>query len=162
GRLLQDAFAAHFESEVPEAMEQVFVHWIITQTAAEAQDAFDRIEGGEEFAAVAQEMNLEEFFADENGEVGWAPAGAWEGLDPHLFGEEAVYGEAVGPLAIPQLGNLVLEVSDGPSEEPVHEDIRVLLGLRGLQDWIDDQTSALVTELGMTNADARWIIGQLT
>ncbi|MEX2599261.1 MAG: hypothetical protein WD533_06360, partial [Dehalococcoidia bacterium] len=122
-QLYEDATLVHFQGEVEDELPQVFVHWIVAEDEETAQEAFDRIEGGEEFAEVAQDLNTGTSIADENGEVGWVPEGVVTELDEYLFGEEAVYGELVGPLEV-EGTNLVLFVEEPPGDQPVSDEMR--------------------------------------
>ena len=160
GQLLTDAFAHHFGDALPESIEQVFVHWIIAANSVDAQTAFDRIADGDEFAAVATDLSLDTLIADEAGEVGWVPRGAFPEFDPWLYDPELEVGEPIGPL-VTSIGSVVLLVSDGPSEQLLDHDMRDLVGQTEFQEWLNEQTFELVTLLELDFDDAQWVIDQL-
>ena len=160
GQLLFGALVDHFSDAEPESVEQVFVHWIIAASSVDAQDAFDRITAGEEFAAVADELNVERVIADEAGEVGWVPRGAFSEFDGLLFDPELEVGELIGPLAT-SVGSVVFLVTDGPSEQPLEDEMRALLGRTAFQAWLNEQTVELVALLEFDIEDAVWVLDHL-
>ena len=160
GQMLADALVQHFGDAEPESVEQVFVHWIIAANSVDAQTAADRIAGGEEFAAVAAELNIDRVIADEAGEVGWVPRGAFPEFDGLLFDPELEVGEPIGPL-VTTVGSVVLLVSDGPSEQPLDPDNRELLGRTAFREWLDEQTVELVSLLDFGFDDAEWVLDHL-
>ncbi len=160
GQLLTDALVQHFGDAEPENVEQVFVHWIIAANSVDAQTASDRLAVGEEFAAVAAELNVERVIADEAGEVGWVPRGAFPEFDEQLFDPELVVGEPIGPL-VTTVGSVVLLVTDGPSEQPLDPDRRELLGRTAFQEWLNEQTVGLVSLLDFDFDDAEWVLDHL-
>ena len=160
GQLLSDALVHHFGDAQPESVEQVFVHWIVANDSVDAQTAFDRITAGDDFAAVAAALNIDNLIADEAGEVGWVPLGAFPELDGLLYDPELVVGEPIGPL-VTTIGSIVLLVSDGPSEQPLDDDMRDLVGQTAFQEWLNEQTVELVRGARLDFEDAVWVINQL-
>ena len=160
GQLLVVALAQHFGDAEQESVEQVFVHWIIAANSVDAQIAFDRIAAGEEFAAVAAELNVDRVIADEAGEVGWVPRGAFPEFDGLLFDPELEVGEPIGPL-VTTAGSVVLLVTDGPSEQPLDQDMRDLLGRTAFREWLNEQTLELVSLLEFDFEAAEWVLDQL-
>lgn len=108
--------------------EQVEVRHILTETEEEAQAALERIQSGEDFATVAQEVSTDTGSAQNGGDLGLVARGR---TVPEF--EEAAFdaevGELVGPVES-QFGFHVLEVTDrvaGPEFADVEGDIRTQL-----------------------------------
>ena len=160
GGLLVGAVSDHFAAELPEAVEQVFVHWIIASDSVNAQAAFDRVEAGEEFASVAADLNVELALAGETGEVGWVPRGAFPEFDILLFDPDLELGGAIGPL-VTTVGSIVIRVTDGPSEQPLEDEMRVLVSQSSLQEWMDGQTDELVDVSDLSIDDALWVLDRV-
>jgi hypothetical protein len=161
GRLYVDEIQDHFNEESPEVTEQVSVEWIITASTVTAQEAVDRITAGEEFAAVADELNTENVISGPGGVVGWVPRGAIEELDTILFSEELVLNELIGPL-VTSAGSVVLRVDDGPSEQPVDPVMRGFLATNAFQSWLNAKVlEAAVDSDGLTPEDSQWVIDQI-
>ena len=55
----------------------------------------------------------------------------------------------------------MLLVSDGPSEQPLDDEMRDLLGQTEFQEWLNEQTLELVTLLELDFDDAQWVVDQL-
>ena len=161
GRLYLDGLQAHFLAEAPETAEQVFIEWIITTSSVTAQEAITRIDAGEEFADLADELTGLTSLSGEGGVVGWVPQGAFTELDPFLFGSEVEVNDLVGPLTTAS-GSMVLRITDGPAEQPVEENMRSLLSGNNVQKWLDARVvDAVVENLGLTTDDANWVIEQI-
>ena len=161
GKLYLEELQAHFLAEAPETAEQVFIEWIITTSSVTAQEAITRIDAGEEFADLADELTGLTPFSGEGGVVGWVPQGAFTELDPFLFGSEVEVNDLVGPLTT-SFGSMVLRITDGPAEQPVEENMRSLLSGTNVQAWLDARVvDAVVENLGLTVDDANWVIEQI-
>jgi parvulin-like peptidyl-prolyl isomerase len=121
---ITDAIAARLADDVSdEEVEQAFeddaqnqygekveVRHILTETRAQARDAIERIESGESFADVAQDVSIDTASAQNGGELGEIPEGATvPEFEEAAFGAEP--GEIVGPVKS-QFGFHVIEVTD--------------------------------------------------
>jgi parvulin-like peptidyl-prolyl isomerase len=161
GRLYVGELQTHFNDESPEVADQVSVEWIVTASTVTAQDAVDRINAGEEFAAVADDLTTETVISGPGGVVGWVPRGAIDELDPILFSEELALNELIGPL-VTSAGSVVLRVNDGPSEQPVDPVMRGFLATNAFQSWLEAKVlEAAVETDGLTVDDAQWVIDQI-
>jgi parvulin-like peptidyl-prolyl isomerase len=117
--------AAFTEDPQGQYGEKVEVRHILTETEEQAQEAIDRIESGEDFAQVAQEMSQDQGSAQQGGELGAVTRGSTvPEFDEAAFNAEE--GELVGPVET-EFGFHVLEVTGtvAASEFPaVEDDIR--------------------------------------
>ncbi len=57
--------------DVPTSEEQVRVRRIVLETEEEAEAVRERLEAGEDFATLAQELSIDEFTKENGGDVGW-------------------------------------------------------------------------------------------
>jgi hypothetical protein len=161
GRLYVSELQAHFNDIAPEVAEQVFVEWIVTASTVPAQEAVDRINAGEDFATVADELSAESVIAEAGGVVGWVPEGAILELDSILFSDQLVLNELIGPL-VTSAGSVVLRVTDGPSEQPLEPLMRGFLSANSLQSWLDEKVlEAVVESDGLSTDDVQWVIDQI-
>lgn len=139
----EEVRAAFEEDAQGQFGEQVEVRHILTETEEQAQEAIDRIEGGEDFAAVAQDLSQDPGSAEQGGELGLVARGTTvEPFEEAAFGAEV--GELVGPVQT-DFGHHVIEVTDrvaGPAFEDVQEDIRAQLEGpsrdQAFQDFLDE------------------------
>jgi parvulin-like peptidyl-prolyl isomerase len=68
---LQDALA----EEVPLTAEHVHARHILVQTEEEAKKVLERLQAGEDFAALAKELSLDTGTKEDGGDLGWFPRG---------------------------------------------------------------------------------------
>jgi len=130
----------------------------VAANSVEAQIAYDRIAGGEDFAAVALETNTERLFSAPDGSVGWIPEGALPEIDPLIFSEDTAVDDLLGPFAT-SLGSMIIRVTEGPSERELDDLMRRLLAQTEFQGWMDLQTDDLAVNL--TDEDIRWVLRKL-
>jgi parvulin-like peptidyl-prolyl isomerase len=126
-----DAVQALYEEQ---AEPQYDARHILVETEDEAQDAVDRIDGGEDFADVAADLSLDGS-AQEGGNLGVAPASQYvpEFADAITTGE---VGELLGPVET-DFGFHVIEVlgvEDPPPFEEVEDQLRAQLEQQNQQD----------------------------
>lgn len=137
------------DEEVQAALQQqeaglteVCARHVLVESAEEAETARERLEDGEDFETVAEELSVDPSAAENGGDLGCAPA---QQYDP-AFAEAAVEAEidAITEPVQSQFGFHVLQVYDrtGPSDEelPSEDDIRDSLsqnaGMEALQEWL--------------------------
>lgn len=158
GQLRRQSALEHFAAEAPDETEQIHVEAIITTDVATARDAVSRLEGGEEFADVAEELN-EYFLFSDMAIGGWIPEGVVQGdVNGVLFREGIEQGEVQGPHII-NLGAIVFRITDGPSMQPLAGAMRQLWAENDFQRWIDAQTLGL--QYYFDAGDAQWLVDQL-
>ena len=159
GQLRRQAALEYFSDEAPETTEQIHVEWIITGTVTNARTAASRLEEGEEFAEVAEDLNEDFIFSDAEGVVGWVPEGVLQAdVEGVLFAEGIEQGEVQGPHTT-GLGTIVFRITDGPSDEPLTGIMRELWAQNEFQAWVDGQSVGL--EYYFTSDDAQWLVDQL-
>ncbi|CAN5127248.1 peptidylprolyl isomerase [soil metagenome] len=101
--------------------EGVSARHILVESAEEAQGALDRIEGGEDFAVVAEELSIDGSAA-QGGDLGLvAPGQTVPEFEEALFAAEE--GEVVGPVES-EFGFHVIERTPAPELADVEEEIR--------------------------------------
>ena len=159
GQLRRQAALEYFSDEAPETTEQIHVEWIVTGTVTKAREAVSRLEEGEEFAAVAGELNENFLFSDAEGVVGWVPEGLFQAdVDGVLFTEGIEQGEVQGPHTT-ALGTIVFRITDGPSDQPLTGIMRGLWAQNEFQGWVDGHSAGL--QYYFTPDDAQWLVDQL-
>lgn len=96
--LTDEEVAAQYEQRRAE-FEQASVRHILVETQAEAQDVIARLEAGEDFAALAQELSLDPGSAEAGGSLGLAPRGSYvPPFEEAVWGGPAEVGEVLGPV----------------------------------------------------------------
>jgi parvulin-like peptidyl-prolyl isomerase len=139
--------------------DKVDVRHILTETEDDAEDAKQRIESGEEFAEVAQDMSQDTGSAANGGQLGPVAKGSTvEAFDEAAFNADV--GDLVGPVET-EFGFHVLEVTDqvaGAEFAEVEDEIRTQLEAttrsQAFSDYIADFVSDL--EVDVDSAYGTW------
>jgi len=139
---LEDKLREQLATSVPAEGEQVDLLILQTATRETAQAALDRINAGEEFQDVAQEVSVHTS-KQVGGEFGWAP----RGLLPKSI-EDVVFA-LTGRSQVVQdnLGFFVFEVRDKQTR-PIDESLKE----RVVQSQLNETITATRTAAGVTNS----------
>ena len=73
--LLRQKLQAHLEAQIPTTALQVRARHLLVETREEAEAALARLQAGEDFATVAQEVSTDESTREAGGDLGWFPLG---------------------------------------------------------------------------------------
>jgi parvulin-like peptidyl-prolyl isomerase len=85
--LLRGKMEEYIGQQVPTTEPQIHVRHILLDTEAEAQAVLQRLEDGEDFAALATEVSTDTLSAELGGDLGWIPRGEMdEAFDEVAFG----------------------------------------------------------------------------
>ena len=155
GQLWRDAAQQSFLDDAPLVAESVFIEWIVGSDSVQAQIAYDRIAAGEDFTAVANEMNTDFLYADADGVVGWTPRGVVPEIDDQLESGDLTLGEVQGPIAT-LIGSVVYRVTEESESQPVDEGMRQLLAQNAFQEWMDAEAAGATSYL--TREDIDWVV----
>ena len=141
---VQDALA----SEVPTTGLIADVQLIQSEIDLAAIAAKGRIERGEDFAIVAQEVSTDTLTAENGGSVGWVTPGQLTArygaeLDEYVFELE------VGELGMVESDNLyyVVQVLDRDEDGPLPEDVLIQRQNSALIDWLDERKASPDVEI---------------
>ncbi len=130
-------------SQVPTTGLVIQVQLIETETEEEATAAQERIEGGEDFALVAQEVSTDTLSAESGGDLGWIAPGQ---LSPR-YGEDLeafVFSLAPGELGIVESNGMyyVVLVSERDENGPLPEEVLSAQQNSALRDWLDERKAS--------------------
>lgn len=159
GELYRRGVEAAINALTQDEQEAVLLDWIIAETSREAQEARDRLDAGEEFAAVAADLHTPTALAEVDGRVGWTPRGAFPELDEAMFAAQP--GDIVGPLLGTQLGSVVLRVVDGPALNIVEPGVKAFQVRNATENWFRQQWSQNVFDYELTEDAAEWLVDNL-
>jgi hypothetical protein len=170
--LLESQLGLMILGGIPEMPEQVEVDWIRLDYGGpvEPTEVKARLDGGDDFNAVALEISVPDGFANEQGHVGWVPQGAFPNLDETLFGdpENQVEPLAVGAISEPQFAQdgifIVKKLSGAEERELELPMLRQLVKVR-VEEWKNDQLTRGSSEGWLTiNFDSEryaWVADQV-
>ena len=101
GMLISKLRDGSFEQQVPEFAEQRHIRAMFLESKSQANKVRARLEGGEDFAEVAEELSLDEFSKNKKGDLGWRPKGILTELLGTSIPDDYVFGSEVGGLSQP-------------------------------------------------------------
>ena len=121
--------------ETPTIGKQALVSWIVvsTENLEQVTEISERLEAGEDFAIVAEELSADRSTAVEGGELGWVPELAYPPLDETIFNLQP--GETSGPVNLGET-TYFIKVSDVAEERTIEPEMRSRLKNVAYQQWI--------------------------
>jgi parvulin-like peptidyl-prolyl isomerase len=158
GRWAREGFAR----AVPAAEDQVRIRQIVVGAREDADRVVERLNAGEDFATVAQEMSSDSATKDAGGEKGWV---ALEELD-QSYGAK-VFALDVGQRSEPlqgQGGFYIIEVEEKQAGRPLEETQRTTIGSQYYSLWLAEQRTFLPTTIWVSSdADKfQWVFDHAT
>ncbi|MBI2872344.1 MAG: SurA N-terminal domain-containing protein [Chloroflexi bacterium] len=152
---LQDKLREQLGLAIPPLAEHVFAHWIVVGDFSVADQVDSKLKAGEDFAALATQYNQDTFYANQQGEVGWVPKGAFPDLDAALFKETREQAwERV------DLGEVTyfIQVTGVPETREVALEMRELLKRSSLDQWVEEQYKTNDVKVSFDSDDYEWVM----
>lgn len=146
--LLRGKLQEHLASQVETTGLVAHARIIQTETEQEARDALDRIESGEDFAIVAQEVSTDTQTAENGGDLGWVTTGQISSR----YGEDlekAVFSMSPGDMRVVQSNDMwyVVELLDLDENGPLPEDVLNARQANALNDWLAERKASPDVEI---------------
>ncbi len=134
--LLESRLKQKFQDELPPTAEQVRYRMIEVATHEEAQAVLDRLNAGEDFAALAAEVSTDVSSKDKGGERPWAARGTQDqALEEVLFSLEP--GQRSG-ITDTGAGAVIVEVLERQADREVTAEQRLELADQAFEQWLED------------------------
>lgn len=133
-----------FADRVPTTEEQIHARHILVETEEEAQAVLARLEEGEDFAALAEELSTDESNKEEGGDLGWFPRGM---MVPEF--EEAAFALQPGEISdIVQtsFGYHIILVEERDPERELEPYFLEQRRASTLSDWLEEQRQSEAVE----------------
>lgn len=154
-QIIRERLQEKLKEEIPSVEEQVYAHWIKVINPDRAEEVIQRLEEGDAFDKLARIYSENDPHADDNGEVGWVPRGAFPFLDPTLFEIEQ---EKVSQPVTSGAGTYIVKVTDGPVTQEIGKEMRDVLKSRAVDQWINQQREANEVRVNFNNEEYAWVI----
>lgn len=119
---------------VPTAAEHVHARHILVNSETEAQAALNRVQAGEDFAALAAELSVDVTTRDNGGDLGWFPRGGL--LVPEV--EEAAFGQAPGAISgivRSAWGYHIVQTIEFDTNREIEYETRQRLVEKAIEEW---------------------------
>lgn len=161
-QLLEEKVRAYFAFLAPKAEPQVRARWLVRDERDQAEVTLQRLEAGEDFDTVAQDVSPEATGAGQGGELDWAPRGGSAFLpdDVEDFLFEAEPGERSGIISV---GNFyyIAELLEQDDDRALDEQQREQVANRQMSDWIQGLDNTLDIERDFTDEDLGKALGDV-
>ena len=138
GGTSEEELRAQYEAN-PEAFQTSTARHILVETEEEAQEVLDRLEAGEDFGELAQELSIDPGSGQNGGELGEAPRGTYvEPFEEAIYSEDTELGEVVGPVET-QFGHhlIIVDERTTPTFEEVRPQLEAQLSGAAFTEFLD-------------------------
>jgi len=92
----------YFSFEVPESAEQVHMMAMLLESESEAAEVRTRLQSGDNFTALAEELSIDSYTKNNKGDLGWHPESILTALLGSSVPGEYAFGSEVGTLSQPR------------------------------------------------------------
>jgi parvulin-like peptidyl-prolyl isomerase len=164
--LLTQRLILYLEERVPTVAEQVHLFMIPQRSLAEVQAANRRLDAGEDFLTLAQELAIDAELSAWSGDLGWIPrSGLAENLSRAAFDELDV-GQISTPIVLDEQLTVIIMVAERATARRIEAEIVEKLKSRALNQWLLREIQHhRITTHGLNNGFDRetesWIQWQL-
>ena len=144
--------------EVPTAQEQVHARHILVADEAAAQTVVERLEAGEDFAALATELSTDNSTKEAGGDLGFFPRGV---MVPEF--EATAFSLPVGETSPPvetQFGYHVIHVEEHEAQREIPDYQLQQIRANAINRWLDDQLATVQIERRLGDRLIEWAEGQ--
>jgi len=163
GGASEEELRAQYEA-TPEQFQSATVSHILVETEEEAQDVLDRLEAGEDFAALAQELSQDPGSGQNGGSLGEQARGSYvEPFSEAVYSEDTEIGEVVGPVET-QFGFhlIIVDERTTPSFEEVRPQLEAQLSGAAFGEFLDAVFAEMEVEVaeyyGTWDAEQRMVV----
>ena len=143
--LLREKLREYFKDQkIPTETKQVHLYAILVSNEGNATEVLNRLQNGEDFATLAQELSTDEASKQYGGDLGWLPRGILSYyIDPQL--DQAAFSLESGNVSEPiqtTRGYYVIKVAEIDENRPVEDAYREILAASELDKWLNELWTA--------------------
>lgn len=142
--MIGNAVIAQVTASLPTEGEQVHARHILVETRAEAEQVLARVRAGEDFAALAKELSLDETSRDEGGDLSWFP----RKIMPAAL-EEVAFSLALGEtsdVVQTPYGFHILQVLEKDPSREIPTEMWESLRQQAFMSWLEEQRTQAAIE----------------
>lgn len=162
--LLLGKLREHFAAQTPTVAEQVHLEGILAETKDGAEEIASRLDGGEDFAGLAQELSQDNKSKEQGGDLGWLPQGV---MGPEL--DEVAFSLEPGALSQPipdergqtEEGHWVIRVLEKDEARPIDEDTHTIIAANELNRWFEEMKQDSLVEDYLDEDKKLWAVKEM-
>ncbi|MBI2939111.1 MAG: peptidylprolyl isomerase [Chloroflexi bacterium] len=159
-RVLRKKLEETIGADVAPSAEQVHARHILVEDEQQARDARQRIEGGEDFVKLAQELSKDSGSKEKGGDLGWFGRGQMV-----TEFEEAAFGGTPGRVLEPvktSFGYHLIEVIERDANRPLGDEQLAQARLKRFNDWLNGERAKAIYHISNDKLEwARRFVNQL-
>jgi len=159
-RLLAARLNEYWAQKVPTVAEQVHLYAILVRKYEEAQKVKEKVEAGEDFASLAQEVSLHEESRQRGGELGWFP---WGVMNPSI--DYVIFNLDIDEISEPlpaEDGYYLFLVAEKAAAREIDEESVKALQSKALENWLLGEMQYHDIEYNFDPEISAWINWQLS
>ena len=158
--LLQDRLqTAIGEEQVPASQDQVHARHILVASEDQARDVLNQLQGGADFATLAQQVSTDPGSKDKGGDLGWFGHGV---MDKPF--EDAAFALQPGQLSDVvhgANGYHVIQVLERDPARTVAPDQLQSQRAKAYQDWLSTSRTSSDVKLQLTQPERDWVLARI-
>ena len=147
------------EDQVPGTQEQIHARHILVTTEDQAKDVLQQLQGGADFATLAQSLSTDPGSKDKGGDLGWFPRGVMD--KPFEDAAFALQPGALSDVVHGGNGYHIIQTLERDPNRPVPDDQLTTLRQKAGPDWLDSQRTASNVKLQLSQSTRDWVLGRL-
>jgi parvulin-like peptidyl-prolyl isomerase len=147
------------QDQAPDTQEQVHARHILLSTEDQAKDVLTQLQGGADFAVLAQQMSTDPGSKDKGGDLGWFGRGVMD--KPFEDAAFALQPGQTSDVVKGANGYHVIQVLDRDSARPVAADQLASLRQKAFTDWLATRRSGPDVKLQLSQPERDWVLGRI-
>lgn len=147
------------EEKAPAVQEQIHARHIVVASEDQARDVLTQLQGGADFASLAQQLSTDAATKDKGGDLGWVGRG---GLDKAV--EDAAFALQPGQLSDvvkSASGYDIVQVLERDPARAVPDDQLQTQRQKAYSDWIASRRSSSDVKLQLSQAARDWSLARI-
>jgi hypothetical protein len=147
------------QDQAPDTQEQVHARHILLPTEDQAQSVLTQLQGGADFALLAQQMSTDPGSKDKGGDLGWFGRGV---MDKPF--EEAAFALQPGmtsDVVKGANGYHVIQLLERDSARAIPADQLASQRQKAFSDWLATRRSSSDVKLQLTQPEREWVLGRI-
>ncbi len=147
------------DEQVPPTQEQVHARHILVSSDDQARDVVNQLQGGADFAQLAQQISTDPGSKDKGGDLGWFGRGVMD--KPFEDAAFALQPGQVSDVVKGANGYHVIQVLERDAARPVPADQLPTQRSKAYQDWLASRRTGSDVKLQLTQPERDWVLARI-
>ena len=159
GTLREKVQPAVGEERVPANQEQVHARQIVVASEDQAREVLGQLQGGADFADLAQQVSTESATKAKGGDLGWFP----RGVNPKTI-EDTAFALQPGQLSdvvAAADGSHVIQVLEREANRPVEPDQLTTLRSQAFTTWLAEKRATSDVRISFSPSERNWVLSKI-